>query len=333
MIKRSDLKFYCTYLLAQECQKRGFKVKKLLPKTKKSYLEVTGGGKTYYIIGQRIGSMDYAAYFFCKYKYLTKELLQKNQISVPKGELFGKGDLKEALAFAKKIGFPVVVKPNDGTWGRQVFANVRNQKELREAITNICETNAAFLIEEKALGAEYRFTATKKKLLGVINRIPANVVGDGVHSISWLIKEKNSDPKRGSGHEKTLVKIMIDNQVTAKLSDEGLKLKSVPEKGQQIFLRHTSNLSAGGDSVDCTDLAHPNYFKLAPRVIRAIPGLPYGGFDLITPDITKDPFKSPYTVIEVNDSPMFSMHQEPYIGKKRKIVGDIIDVFFPVTKK
>ena len=41
-------------------------------------------------------------------------------------------------------------------------------------------------------------------------RTPASVIGDGEHTIQWLIDETNKDPRRGYGHEKVLTQITID---------------------------------------------------------------------------------------------------------------------------
>jgi len=136
------------------------------------------------------------------------------------------------------------------------------------------------------------------------------------------------DPRRGVGHEKTLVQIKIDDDIIKKLSEQSLTLKSIPATDQRILLRSNSNISTGGDSIDYTDRVHPKVLELATKVIRAIPGLPYAGFDFLTPDITKDPYEIGYTIIEINDSPMISMHHEPYMGEKRNVSAKIIDMLF-----
>ena len=46
----------------------------------------------------------------------------------------------------------------------------------------------------------------------VLHRVPANVVGDGVHTIEQLVHEKNKDPLRGKGYKTPLEKIQLGKQ-------------------------------------------------------------------------------------------------------------------------
>ena len=39
-------------------------------------------------------------------------------------------------------------------------------------------------------GKEYRFLVMGDQVVGVLHRVPANVVGDGVHTIEQLVHEK-----------------------------------------------------------------------------------------------------------------------------------------------
>jgi len=175
--------------------------------------------------------------------------------------------------------------------------------------------------------------ATKRKVIGVINREPANVTGDGTHGIGELVEMKNRDPKRGDEHDSFLTKIKIDGTVIKKLSEQGLTPDSVPANGVKIYLRNNSNLSTGGDSVDYTDIIHPGYKKIAVRAVRAIPGLAYSGIDLMSRDISEKPAPGSYIIIEMNSSPGLRSHHEPYSGKSRDAAKEIIDMLFPETKK
>ena len=143
---------------------------------------------------------------------------------------------------------------------------------------------------------------------------------------------KNKDPRRGSGHSKSLVKIKVDDIVKELLKKQNKNLSSIPEKDEIVYLRPNSNISTGGDSYDVTSLVNPKVKKLAVKIIRSIPGLAYAGIDYLTKDITAEPTKRNYIIIEVNDSPMISMHHVPYIGKQRNVAGEIIDMIFPETK-
>ena len=326
MFKRTDFDHLSTFFIAQEALKQGYSVERLFPNTTKSGLKIThSDGRETYIMGQRAANLSYNAYFICKYKDLTKKLLSENDISVSKGKSFSKNQCDEAIDYFQSISKPAVIKPTQGTWGSSVFLNVISTKEAKKIIEKI---NATFLIEEQSIGDEYRILATRDEVLGIIHRIPANIIGDGIHTIQELVKQKNSDPRRSDGHTSALVKIKLDDEAQAILKEQNLTINSIPRKGKCILLRNNSNISTGGDSIDYTDKAHPEVLKLATNVIKAIPGLPYAGFDFLTPDITKDPNEVGYTVIEINDSPMISMHHEPYEGIPRNVSAKIVSLLF-----
>ncbi len=331
-IKEESLNHFSTYLLAKEAQRRGIKVDKIFPQTKLSYLKLEYQGRIDTIIGQRISSLSFNAHFICKNKEMTRMFLNQSGIQTVEGKMFFRSQVKKSLFYVEKIGYPLVIKPVDGTWGKDVFLNVKNIREAKKNIQKILQNNYKFLIEKQFIGQEYRILATKEKLLGIINRIPANVIGDGKLTIRELIKKKNQDPRRGKGHEKSLVQIKVDREVLETLQEQNLSLNFIPKKNEQIFLRKNSNLSTGGDSFDVTDEAHPKIKTLAPQIISAIPGLPYAGFDFLIKDITQDPEKVGYAVIEINDSPMLSMHHIPFQGKQRNVAKEIIDLAFPETK-
>jgi glutamate--cysteine ligase len=329
MFTRTDFSHLSTFFIAQEAIKRGYVVEKLFPKTNRSELKITNSdGQETFVIGQRAANLPYNAYFICKYKNVTKKFLSDNNISISKGKAFTPDKTAEALKYFDSILKPVVIKPTQGTWGCDVFLNITDKKQAQKIIKKLTNRNATFLIEEQSVGDEYRILATCNEVLGIIHRIPANVIGDGIHTIEELVKEKNADKRRTDDHGSALVTIQLDDIALNILNAQNLTIKSIPAKKDRILLRDNSNISTGGDSIDYTDIAHPKVKELAIQIIKAIPGLPYAGFDFLTPDITKDPSDVGYTVIEINDSPMISMHHEPYEGKKRNVSAKIVDLLF-----
>lgn len=337
MIKQGQFNYFSTYLIAKEAEGRGIKVKKILQNEeafkKFSYLDLKHKGHREIIIGQRTSQTSVIAFWAQRNKQLAKYLLKENGINVSKGRAFKIDKQKEIIDYCKKIKFPIVIKPLSATHGSGVFLGIDSLKEVKEAISEIKKGNhKQALIEEEFKGQEYRIFATKDKFLAATYRIPANVIGDGKSNIKKLVNQKNKDPRRAEGHRKSLVKIKIDPLVKKYLKDQNLTINSVPKKDQQIFLRPNSNLSTGGDSIDYTDKVHPGVKKIAVKAIRSIPGLAYGGLDFLTKDITKAPSSKNYIVIEINDSPMLSMHHIPYEGKSRNVAKEIIDMLFPETK-
>lgn len=321
--KRDDFERLSTYFIASEAQKLKLDIKKVFPDTKKSILEISIDSQKYILIGQRSPFISFSAYQACKNKSLTKRLLQDAGIPTPDGAAFVQKDRDKALNYVEQLAKPIVVKPLDGLHGNDVFLGISSLEEAKHALAKIFDKGQRVLIEQQVTGIEYRVLATRRQLLSVIQRIPANVVGDGTHTIGQLIDIKNSDPDRGD-YSCALIEIKKDDSLLTTIKKSGYTLEAIPPVGEVVSLRATSNLSAGGDSVDVSEKAHANMKKIAPAIIKAIPGLPFGGIDFMIEDIALDPLNEPYAVIEVNSSPMLSMHHEPYEGAGRNVAHEIV---------
>ncbi len=273
----------------------------------------------------------------CGDKQLTRALLIAGGIPISQGFAV----IQQDTAFDREKIFlalrkPLVVKPGFGTHGSGVKMGIATLDEMNTWIDHLFSTvergneleRGTVLIEETVIGQEYRIIATKEKTLAVMNRQPASVVGDGVHTIEQLIAEKNTDPMRNISP--TLYPhITIDEDMRAVLATQQLATNSTPAQGQKIILRTVSNIMAGGDAVDMTDEIHPSVADIAVRVCRAIPGMALVGIDYMTTDITKDQQFEHHAVIEVNSAPEYTMHDYPMIGKKRGVAREILKMMFP----
>jgi len=269
-------------------------------------------------------------------KKITKRLLEQANISVPKGYSINKKDKKEyyrqILTDLKK---PIVVKPVAGSQGDYITVNINNIDSFCNAIEKAFQFQATgdkkvVIAEEMYDWPEYRILASRKKVIGIIHRIPANIIGDGEKTIEELIKIKNLDPRRsGVKNQSALYKIEIDDDLKQFLDKQNLNLHSIPKKNQQIMLRGVSNISQGGDSVDYTDIAHESVNKIALKIIKAIPGLHLAGIDFMCKNISQKQNKDSYVILEVNHSPGLDIHDYPYKGKNRHAGFEFLKIMFP----
>jgi cyanophycin synthetase len=324
-----------TAIISREAIKRGIKVRHLNNfQDKKAFLELSYKKHYEYFVGEKSSLTSSTASYAVNNKALTKSLLSRAKINVAEGKLFNKNmNIKDIYKYIEKIGYPVVIKKNDGAHGNLVFVGMKNKKMCKEAIDKVLEKNEEVLVEKKFSGEEFRFIASRNKFIAATKKIPANVVGDGIHKIEELIDIKNSHPSRGYLYEKPLTKIKIDDAIIGNLCENNLKLTDILPRGRKIFLRKNANLSTGGDSIDVTDQVHSNLKKITIDTVRAIPGLAYAGVDLMTnQDLCNKPTKKSYIVIEINSSPGIRMHHFPYKGKNRNVAKEILDELFPETK-
>ena len=330
-----SIKANSSIIFAKEALKRNIKIDHINNyQNKMAFLELSYKNHFEYMMGQKSSKTSAIASEAVENKALTKSLLDRKGINTVKGRLFNRDcDINEIYRYAEKIEYPVVAKKFDGAHGYLVFLGIKNKKRLCESIEQIFKKDKYVLVEKEFKGKEFRFVASRDKVFAVTNRDPANVIGDGIHNIKELVKIKNSDPNRGEKNEKPLTRIKIDSIIKQNLVEQNIKLDYIPVEGKKIYLRKESNISTGGDSIDITDIVHPEFKKIVIASVKAIPGLAYAGVDLMTnKDISKKPTKSSYIIIELNSSPGIYLQHFPYQGKSRNVAKEIIDILFPETK-
>jgi cyanophycin synthetase len=258
-------------------------------------------------------------------KQLTKRLLAAAGVPVPGGRPVTDAD--DAWKAACEIGLPVVVKPNDGNQGKGITVNITNQADLLKAYAAAREFRDDILVERYLPGNDFRLLVVGDKLVAAARRDPPKVVGDGVHTITQLVEQVNSDPRRGSGHSTSLTKIRFDDIARACLATQGFDAESIPAKGQRVNLRNNANLSTGGSATDVTDDVHPD---VAARAVAAahMVGLDICGVDVVCDSILRPLEEQGGGMVEVNAAPGLRMHLAPSFGKGRDVGGAIISSMF-----
>ena len=225
-------------------------------------------------------------------------------------------DTLAALTYAKRRGFPVMVKPNSGSQGTHVSI-ARSVQELRTALKEIFLDDRVALVQDVVHGKDYRIVVLDDKVISAYERIPLNIVGDGRSTIAQLLKKK----QRGFIAARRDTRIKLDDpRIKAKLKYQGRSLVYVPKKGERIFLLDNANLSSGGDAVDVTGEIHPHFKKLAIKLTKDM-GLRLCGVDIMI-DGTIAEHSKKYWILEVNAAPGLD-HYVKTGKQQQKIVKDM----------
>lgn len=319
-----------TQLLVFDAIQRGIEVDVL--DESDQFLKLTHKGHVEYVKNGNMTSKDaYISHWIMENKTVTKKILKDHGFIVPAGEEYQ--SLDEAIAhFYMYQNKPIVVKPKSTNYGLgiSIFKKAPKLDDFKEALEIAFKEDEAVLVEEYIKGTEYRFFILNGEVQAVLLRTPANVIGDGAHTVSELIDKKNQDPYRGTNHRAPLEKIQKSSIEKLMLKEQELTFESVPEKDQIVYLRENSNISTGGDSIDFTDKMHESYKNIASKMAEPI-GVKVTGIDLIIPNYSKpstddDPG---YTVIEANFNPAMHMHAYVYEGKGQRLTQGILDMLFP----
>lgn len=239
-------------------------------------------------------------------KAYTSYFLKQDGFKVPEGISFfadalnkvlqSKRTVDDACAYAKQVGYPLIIKPNDMSQGTLV-TRVNDDVELRTVAAEIFKVTNVALAQPICKGSDYRVVVLDDAVVAAYQRLPLSVTGDGRTTIAALMADKQ---KHFTAVGRGDVIHFHDPRIGAVLKSQGLTLASQPAVGQTVRLLDNANLSTGGDAVDVTETIHQTYRDIAVRAARAL-NLRVAGIDFLAPDITQP--AGDYVIIEVNAAP------------------------------
>lgn len=314
-----------TQILIKEALRRNIKVDIL--DREDNFIRLTKDSKVEYIKQATKTSADtYISSLIMENKIVTKMILEEHGIQVPADSTFQSID--EAIAeYDQFAGQNIVIKPKSTNFGKGVviIKPLDSRKEYRNAIEHAFKYDSSVMVEQFLAGKEYRFLVVGDQTVAVLHRVPANVTGDGVHTIEQLVEEKNKNPLRGTGYVTPLEKIKLGEIEMGFLQGQGRDSSDIPIKGETVYLRENSNISTGGDSLDFTDEMLDAYKAIAVKATKAV-GAKICGADLMIEDIHAEPSPSNYGIIELNFNPALHIHNFPYQGLNRQVEQKVLDL-------
>lgn len=308
-----------TQVLIREALNQGIQVEVL--DWKESFIKLTKGKHIEYVKQATKTSKDsYIIPHIFENKHVTKLLLREKGFRVPDGYTYS--TIEDALKTPLKG--KMVVKPKSTNFG--IGISFVNHKNLKEAVTHAFTYGDSVLIEEYCPGNEYRFLVVGGEVLGIVMREPANVVGDGKHTIKELVQLKNYDPHY---YRDEKIHLHLGKEEKKVLSSLRLRPTSVLKKGKKVFLRDNSNVSTGGDAIDMTDEVHKGYNQIARDATAAL-GAHICGVDMMIQSPQKAPTEGNHVIIEMNYNPVLFFHAFPYKGKGRDVATPLLKLLFEV---
>ncbi|GAA1161930.1 hypothetical protein [Nesterenkonia sandarakina] len=272
-------------------------------------------------------------------KSSVKQHLASAGLPVPDGRVFAAGDGDGALAYAKSLQGPAVVKPNGRTSGAGVSTEVHDESRFRAAWRSAVaaatkaepprpwdpaspagESGDQILVEPHDAGLALRVFVTGESVLGAVVRLPMFVVGDGIHSLGELIEELNTWRDR---HVLLRRLTPRESVMEGRLRRLELTPETILTQGQVCRLQEGPSVQRGGLSLDVTDRLDPAIRELAVEARWAIPAMFAAGIDISVPRISS----STGVVIGVNDRASQHLHLYPTFGASRNLARGIVDQF------
>ncbi len=316
-----------TQLLLKTAVKRGIKFG-ILDRQDNFILLQKGEHKEYVKQATKTSLDSYSTVLIMENKIVTKKVIERSGIRVPDGRAYH--DLEIALTdYPVHRHKPIVIKPKSTNFGLgiTIFAGDFSLEDYHKAFEMAFEHDQTVLLEEFVTGKEYRFLVMGDEVVGILHRVPANVVGDGNRTIEQLVFDKNKDPLRGKGYKTPLERIELGDVERMFLKNQSKTINDVPKAGEIVYLRENSNISTGGDSIDFTDEIRESYKQIAIQSAKAA-GATFCGVDMMIDRISEEASAKNYCIIEINFNPAIHIHCYPYQGINRKADEKILDLLF-----
>lgn len=264
-------------------------------------------------------------------KFRANKVLESGGMPVPKAAKVTWQEFKEDSWDLAGLKFPVVIKPTlGGAGGHDVLCNIKNMEILKKHMKEKFRQYTCLSIEEFYGNLpQYRVLVLGNKVLGVTLRIPAEIIGDGKHTISELIDFSNRKREEFLDFV-SLGAIKIDEEFEIRMAELGITPDYIPKAEEKIRLCYGCNSTRGGTMVSLGKQLHKENAKLCCEAAKLL-GLELVGFDIICKNINVPIKKSGGVIIEANCSPDITIHENPISGIANNVSKEIIKKFFKIN--
>ncbi len=201
---------------------------------------------------------------------------------------------------------------------------VKDIESLEEKISAFRIGNEELMLQPFTAGHIIRLLVIGDSCSAAVKIELPEITGDGKKTISSLINELNSNPKRTPGDKGSLSLVQSDDETTLILKSLGLDYNSVPEAGKKIILKISPNPNNGSESENISDKVHAEYFSIALKAAH-ITGLDVAAVNFITPDFTLPPSETGAVLTEIFAAPNLRMYIYPSKGEPQNVVPAFVN--------
>ncbi len=249
-------------------------------------------------------------------KDITHKLLCAHNLPTPETECFYNKsyDRKRAETQLSSLKYPIILKDAKGSNSRGIFPFIGNIVDAVNILEEQLPHYRSMIAQEIVYGKEFRLLVLDEKVIGALEMIPPYAKGDGVSTIRKIIQEKQCGTESRTEFDEKLVQI---------LKEQNVALDSIMPKNEIAYIKKSSCLAEGGETSDVTDQVHGNIEKICVQASKIV-GKHLVGIDVMCEDISIDPSKQAFNIIEINGKPDLYIHYKPTHGKTRNVVEDIV---------
>jgi cyanophycin synthetase len=278
------------------------------------------------LFDMRVDFVKRDANSICRSKSRMSECFSRANIPSPVHRGFSTSQFNDALGYAQSRGFNVVMKPDAAKGGQGITVDIADEKDFKtawEAAAHYASADSSILIEERLKGVDVRVIVANGEFICAATRIPAHIIGDGIHNIDELISIKN-ETRNAYPYYRTYPICAME------YFQQGDGLARIPLDGEIVMLQDVSNIHQGGESYDVTDLVGEEVRNIAIAAANSVAGLNVAGVDLFTTSYT-DPSK--VYVLELNVQCNFGLHCSPIRGQARNPARAVLEAMLKRPEK
>jgi acyl-coenzyme A synthetase/AMP-(fatty) acid ligase/D-alanine-D-alanine ligase-like ATP-grasp enzyme len=205
---------------------------------------------------------------------------------------------------ARRIGWPVVVKPIDRDRGEGVAVDVADDQVLQAAFDEAVHYSRVkqAIIEKQVEGVCHRLFVKGGQLLYAVKRMPMSVTGNGRQTVAELVAQEFETQQRLPPWTRSAIR-PLDEMARVAMAAAGLTASSIPGDGTRVPLRRIESTEWGGVDEEVTQCIHPENLRVA-LAASALFGLDVAGIDIISPDISRPWHENGAIINEVNFAPL-----------------------------
>ena len=260
----------------------------------------------------------------CRSKKQARAVFANGSIPHAKGEIFLSPF--KAIRFAKRFGFPLVIKPNVSGFSRGSHFPIMNYKELWKAIFLAKLWWPTTVVEQYLEGSNYRVVVAQGKIMSVLQRYAPFVTGNGIDSIDTLIDTENKTREDMGLYP--CIHPLQKNQVTKKfLKKKNYTLETVPAKNEVVTLFYRISLAPGGVVRTIKQQTIPAVNQTLFKDVLTMFDANILGIDVIFEKGIETDYRDQKCIfLEVNSRPYLKMHDFPRYGEKEDLSGYFDDL-------
>ena len=245
-----------------------------------------------------------AAVATCRDKTATASTLTAADVATPPQVVC---DLLAVDTAAASLGWPVCVKPVEGSQGRAVTPEIANRRLLRWAAERASRKGRLPVVVERSVDGDHWRVLVVGQAVSASECREWRPVGDGRAPIDRLIERENR--RRVKAYDRPF-KIKLDSALVRTLADQGVQPTSILGVGEEVRISTSRNVHQGAQPVERFDDVPVRVVATAEAAVAAIDGLAHAAVDLIDDGET-------CWVVDVNSNPGLACHLHPYGGRSR----------------